>query len=111
MMMQFLEPQELKQKFFKDCFENGRKMGFITTTKGYKVMVTKYSKDNGRPSDQDYVMQLRLGMPYEIEKLYIGGSSTQVYLKGFEHSFNSVNFEDYDETYLDGLVDEWHNNG
>lgn len=64
------------------------------------MITAKYlHKDAGTEYDQQQIAEsgLVLGNEYEVEKIFVHGWSTEVFLKGYEFSFNSVNFEIFED--------------
>lgn len=67
----------------------------IYAAKGYKVMVTPKSINNGSLEDiKSIVDQLEIGKIYLVERTEVSSWSTKVYLQGIDYPFNSVNFEE-----------------
>ena len=46
--------------------------------------------------------KLVIGQSYQVEKIQVGGWNTEVYLQGYNNSFNSCLFER--DEYLEGLI-------
>lgn len=64
------------------------------------MITAKYSnKDAGTEYDRQQIAEsvLVLGNEYEVEKIFVHGWSTEVFLKGHEISFNSVNFDIFED--------------
>lgn len=64
------------------------------------MITAKYSIENaGTKEDKQQIAEsgLVLGNEYEVEKIFVHGWSTEVFLKGYEFSFNSVNFEIFED--------------
>jgi len=58
--------------FFEKCFINGFKIGKTETTKGFKIMVTNETLDNGILYDKEKVVsKLVLNIPYIVDYLVI----------------------------------------
>lgn len=65
----------------------------IYAAKGYKVIVTPETINNGNNS-RPITDRLEIGKIYLVERTEVSSWSTKVYLQGIKGSFNSVNFEE-----------------
>lgn len=64
------------------------------------MITAKYSNEGaGTEYDRQKIAKsgLVLGNEYEVEKIFVYRYSTEVFLKGYKSSFNSVNFEIFED--------------
>ena len=54
--------------------------------------VYNYPENGFKPADE-----LEVGQEYEVEEVHMGGYFTNIYLKGFRYSFNSVQFDFFED--------------
>ncbi len=64
------------------------------------MITAKYLHENsGSEYDRENILKFgfSLGQEFEVESIYVYPFYTEIYLKGYESSFNSVNFEIYED--------------
>lgn len=71
-----------------------------------KLVAVYTHPENGMKSDQMRAEALKQGSIYPITNIEVHNYRTNIFLKGFEHSFNSVLFDIYKLDYFD-VRDMW----
>ena len=64
------------------------------------ITVKLMHPDAGYDIDKEKVKKLEVGIHYQVSSIDMGQSHTYVYLIGVDGSFNSVNFEFYEDKKL-----------
>ena len=71
-------------------------------------IIAKFLGKGGYEKEREIAKNLLVvGKIYNLVDLYIGSSYSQIWIKGFEDSFNSVMFEYYRDGVEIDLIDEY----